>query len=229
MTRHGVSALAALLVCCNSGGAGPAASPAPTDGAAAEPRESRAAASASQPAAPEAPPSPQQLMASNPDWPPGEPCGRDYECTGALRCIGRRCAFPPAMTGVRDHATPMAVFGSGPGESMVWLEVADDEFEHTRGLMFRRSMAPSWGMVFVFDDEAPRSFWMKNTLLELDMLFVRSDGTIDSIVERAEPLTLAPRQSRGPARFVIELLGGEARRRGLAPGQHVELLNLANP
>ena len=107
--------------------------------------------------------------------------------------------------------------------------MADDDDEHTRGLMFRKVLKPDFGMVFIFPDEAKRAFWMRNTLIPLDMLFVRADGTIDSIVENAEPLTLTPRPSAGPAKYVVELNGGDAKAHGFAAGQHVEFLNLALP
>ena len=92
--------------------------------------------------------------------------------------------------------------------------------------MFRREMAKGWGMIFVFANEAPRSFWMKNTVMALDMIFVRADGVVDSVVASAEPLTLTPRRSTGPATYVVELASGVAALSGIEPGVRLAFDNL---
>jgi uncharacterized membrane protein (UPF0127 family) len=83
------------------------------------------------------------------------------------------------------------------------------------------------GMIFIFDTDSLRSFWMRNTYLALDMVFVTSEGVVDSFVENAEPRTDTPRRSAGPARFVIELNAGEVARMGLEAGSTVVLEGLA--
>lgn len=166
------------------------------------------------------------LSARYADWRVGTSCEDDRACDGALRCVERRCEFPPAMTGRADGETASATVLGAKGAARFDLEVADDEWEEMRGLMYRREMQKGWGMVFIFEDEAPRSFWMKNTLLPLDMVFVRADGVVDSVVERAEPLTLTPRRSAGPAKFVVELGSGVAAASGIVPGARLAFDNL---
>lgn len=73
-------------------------------------------------------------------------------------------------------------------------------------------------MLFVYPDEAPRSFWMKNTYIPLDMIFMGADGRIVKIIESATPRTTTPRPSEKPARFVLELNGGRAGEAGLRTG-----------
>ena len=87
-------------------------------------------------------------------------------------------------------------------------------------------MVADYGMLFVFPDERPRRFWMRNTLIPLDLLFIRADGTLDSMSENAQPLDERGEPSDGPARYVLELNAGEAARLGLEPGVRVEFLNL---
>jgi uncharacterized membrane protein (UPF0127 family) len=93
-------------------------------------------------------------------------------------------------------------------------EVADDDRERMRGLMFRSEMDEDSGMVFVFDSELPLSFWMKNTRIALDMLYFDADGRLVSIQHDVPPCTTAfcpSYPSEGPARFVLELNAGRAR------------------
>lgn len=101
------------------------------------------------------------------------------------------------------------------------VEVARSLQERARGLMFRESMAADAGMLFVYPSERQISMWMKNTLIPLDMLFVASDGRIIDIAADTEPLSLAAIASAGPARAVIELNGGTARRLGIRSGDRV--------
>lgn len=93
--------------------------------------------------------------------------------------------------------------------------------ERQVGLMFVRSMPADAGMLFVFPDVAPRSFWMHNTLISLDILFIAPDGTIINIVERATPQTDDPRPSEGPAKYVLELNGGITRFLSIHAGDKV--------
>lgn len=100
------------------------------------------------------------------------------------------------------------------------VEVATTREQQEYGLMNRRSMLANSGMLFVFNPAQVVKFWMKNTYIPLDMVFVRADGTIAQII-RAEPLDLTP---VGPAEAisgVIELNGGEAERQGVRAGDRV--------
>ena len=107
------------------------------------------------------------------------------------------------------------------GEKEFEVEIADDDRETTIGLMFRREMADDEGMLFDFGVEERRSFWMRNTYIPLDMLFIRADGTIDSIGKRATPLSEKSVPSKGPVRFVLEINGGLSDRLGIKPGDTV--------
>lgn len=104
------------------------------------------------------------------------------------------------------------------------VEIAADMKSQERGLMFRKEMDPDAGMIFVFDPPQIVSFWMKNTFLSLDMLFVRADGTISTISANAKPLSETSISSAEPVRAVIEINGGRAQALGIAPGDKVRAL-----
>lgn len=90
----------------------------------------------------------------------------------------------------------------------VWLALNDRQRQ--RGLMFVRELHPMSGMLFVYDEPALYSMWMKNTYLPLDMLFIRGDGSIASIARNAEPRSLRSIEAREPVRYVLELNAGVA-------------------
>ena len=101
------------------------------------------------------------------------------------------------------------------------VEVASDPASQRRGLMYRRDLAPSAGMLFDFHTDEALSFWMKDTLLPLDMLFIRSDGTISTIVADTVPYSTKPIPSTEPVRAVLEINGGRARELGIRAGDIV--------
>jgi uncharacterized protein len=102
------------------------------------------------------------------------------------------------------------------------VELATNDEERERGLMYRKELPEGRGMLFDFDHDRPVAFWMHNTYIPLDMIFIRSDGSILSIAEKAEPLSDRLIPSGGPVRAVLEVIGGTAHRLGIAPGDHVE-------
>jgi uncharacterized protein len=108
---------------------------------------------------------------------------------------------------------------SGPHTFKV--EVAADDQSRETGLMFRKTMAPDAGMLFDFHEPQEVSFWMENTILPLDMLFVRADGTIARVAENAVPYSRATIPSGEPVQVVIELNAGRAHALGIAEGEHV--------
>ena len=91
-----------------------------------------------------------------------------------------------------------------------------------RGLMFVREMPDTTGMLFVYDSDNMRSMWMKNTYIPLDMVFATSDGKVSSVIHNTQPLSLTPQRSREPAKYVLELNAGMARRLGI--GANSQLL-----
>ena len=101
------------------------------------------------------------------------------------------------------------------------VELALTRAEQQRGMMERQSLAPDRGMLFVYEEADYRSFWMKNTYIPLDIIFVGGDGRILSIEADAVPLTLDPYMSYEPALLVLELKGGRAAELGIAPGDVV--------
>lgn len=107
------------------------------------------------------------------------------------------------------------------------VEVAADNESRERGLMFRKTMAPNAGMLFDFHTPQPVSFWMENTILPLDMLFVRANGTIARIKANATPFSRDPIPSGEPVRLVIELNGGRAAALGITVGSRVHAPQLA--
>lgn len=102
------------------------------------------------------------------------------------------------------------------------VEIADDDEERARGLMYRESMAPDEGMLFVFDRPTRIAMWMQNTPLPLDMLFLDRQGRIVDLHERAVPYSTDTIASRRRAKFVLEVVGGTVDRLGLARGDRVE-------
>jgi len=101
------------------------------------------------------------------------------------------------------------------------VELATSEGERELGLMYRQNLAPDAGMLFLYPGEQEVEFWMKNTLIPLDMLFIGADGRIRHIEERAVPLTETPISSIYPVKAVLEVNGGTAERLGIHPGDVV--------
>jgi len=98
------------------------------------------------------------------------------------------------------------------------IEIADDDAERAQGLMFRDSMPENAGMLFLMETEEPQSFWMKNTILSLDIMFVNADRRIVSIHKNCKPYSLDQIESGKPAMYVVEVNAGYAERHGLKTG-----------
>jgi uncharacterized membrane protein (UPF0127 family) len=102
------------------------------------------------------------------------------------------------------------------------VELALNDAERSRGLMYREKLGPYDGMLFDFHQDAPVSFWMKNTLIPLDMVFIAGDGTIKHVHANAVPLSTDAIPSQFPVRAVLEINGGSARLLGIKPGDKVK-------
>ncbi|PLL13686.1 hypothetical protein C0V75_06235 [Tabrizicola sp. TH137] len=98
------------------------------------------------------------------------------------------------------------------------VDVADDGAERAQGLMFRESMPASAGMLFVYEAPQRASFWMKNTLIPLDMIFADETGRVTRVHENAVPHDTTPIDGGDAVRFVLEINGGLAARMGIAAG-----------
>jgi len=102
------------------------------------------------------------------------------------------------------------------------VELAITSAEHERGLMFREHLDPDAGMLFISDSPRHQVFWMKNTLIQLDMIFIGADWRIAGIVENAAPQTLDSRDVGVASQYVLEINGGLSARYGLHAGQSVD-------
>lgn len=101
------------------------------------------------------------------------------------------------------------------------VELAANDADRSKGLMFRRELPEGQGMLFDFHQEQNVSFWMQNTYIPLDMIFIRADGRILRIAENTEPLSTRLVPSGGPVRAVLEVIAGTSRKLGIAPGDRV--------
>lgn len=108
------------------------------------------------------------------------------------------------------------------------VEIADDEQERARGLMFRKTLPEDGGMLFVFPEQAPRSFWMKNTPLSLDILFLATDGEIVAIARDTTPFSTAPINSIEAAKYALEVNAGYCARHGVNVGDRVGVQKINN-
>lgn len=107
------------------------------------------------------------------------------------------------------------------GRVKLTVEIARTDPEKALGLMYRTSLPPNHGMLFVYDRPQEITMWMRNTYIPLDMLFIRADGIVHRIAAQTEPFSEEIISSQGPASFVLELAGGSAERLKLKPGDRV--------
>lgn len=104
------------------------------------------------------------------------------------------------------------------------IEIADDAYQTETGLMYRRSMPEEQGMLFIFEDEKFRSFYMKNTEFSLDIIYINSNKEIENIQENAEPYNKASLPSTGPVQYVLEVNAGLSKQWALKKGDKIEWL-----
>lgn len=124
------------------------------------------------------------------------------------------CAKDPTSKTEHVVTIPLTIT-SGKTVHKFEVEVARTEDEQAKGLMFRTSLPADGGMIFPFAQPRFASFWMKNTLIPLDMIFIRADGSIDRIAENTIPGSLEPVVSGGDVSAVLELAGGTATELGI--------------
>jgi len=110
---------------------------------------------------------------------------------------------------------------SKTGVHVFAVEIAATDAQRTHGLMYRKSLPAGYGMLFDFKQDQMIAMWMRNTYVPLDMIFIRRDGTIARIAQNTVPLSERIISSGVPVRAVLEVIGGTARRLGLAPGDRV--------
>ncbi|HBR69043.1 MAG TPA: DUF192 domain-containing protein [Rhodospirillaceae bacterium] len=126
-----------------------------------------------------------------------------------------------AVTGLASPSSTLTIQSANGAKHVFKVEVARTREEMAQGLMNRTELAADAGMVFLFEDEDYRSFWMKNTLIPLDIIFIGKDGTIRHIHPMALPLDETPVPSGAPAAAVLEINGGKTQALGIAVGDRV--------
>jgi uncharacterized protein len=132
-------------------------------------------------------------------------------------------ALPAAALASTSFGHGTATISSAAGAQRVVLkvELARTQAERQQGLMNRRSLGAKAGMVFLYPEAHRGGYWMKDTLIPLDMIFVKKDMTVAGVVEAAEPLTLQSRSVGVPSMFVVEVNGGWAAEHGVTAGTQV--------
>ncbi|MBX3511644.1 MAG: DUF192 domain-containing protein [Hyphomonadaceae bacterium] len=130
-------------------------------------------------------------------------------------------AQAPAAAATAPAALETVTIETQNGPVRFQVEIADTDETRARGLMFRREMAADHGMLFDFNPPEPASFWMRNTHLSLDIIFIGADGRILNIADNTTPYSDAPIPSRGLARAVLEINAGRAAALGIRAGDRV--------
>lgn len=126
------------------------------------------------------------------------------------------------------QAQPKVTIATKEGRELTFqVEVADTPTKRELGLQYRRDLAADRGMIFLFPTESEHTFWMKNTPIPLDMIFINSDGKIVGIVEQAVPFSLDSRAVPAASRFVLELNGGIAKRNGIKIGDSIRFQGIS--
>ncbi|MGC4089727.1 MAG: DUF192 domain-containing protein [Polyangiaceae bacterium] len=131
------------------------------------------------------------------------------------------CAKDPGPLPAFDRG--YVSFKAAPGSPRIEVEVARSPEAHEHGLMFRAELPESRGMLFEWEAESQRVFWMHNTCLPLDMLFIAKDGTVAGILEQVPVLNDDPRSVPCPAAYVLEVNAGWCRRHGVTAGMRASL------
>ena len=117
-------------------------------------------------------------------------------------------------------------FETARGPWVVRVEIASDDASRARGLMYRKSIEPDRGMIFVFPTTEEHSFWMHNTLIALDLIFLDETRSVIGVVANAAPQTDAPRGVGKPSRYVVEVAAGEAAAHAVAPGTRAAFIGI---
>jgi|TARA_R110001606_G_scaffold56342_1_gene136565 uncharacterized membrane protein (UPF0127 family) len=126
--------------------------------------------------------------------------------------------LPVSEAGLRQ--VPLSIRTSDTTHDFI-VEVAESNAQQAQGLMFRTRLAPDKGMIFPFSQDRVAGFWMKNTVISLDIIFVRRDGTIESIAANTTPYSLESVRSNEPVGAVLEIAAGRAAELGIQPGNTV--------
>jgi uncharacterized membrane protein (UPF0127 family) len=129
----------------------------------------------------------------------------------------------PVQAPATPRAVPTVTFGDGTGAATVRVEVADTKPRVERGLMYRQNLPPEDGMLFLLGIEQDWKFWMRNTLIPLDIIFIKRDLTVAGVSANAEPLTESMRTVGVPSLYVVEVNAGWAAAHHVAAGTPVHV------
>lgn len=140
----------------------------------------------------------------------------------AVALIVAACAQSNGPVDAAGNPLEPLTIVTASGQHDFLVEIADDEAERERGLMFRPPLEDDRGMLFQFPDVAERGFWMKDTPSSLDILYIAPDGRIVSIARHTTPYSDGIYPSNGPATGVVELRAGRSEEIGAKPGDRVE-------
>lgn len=143
----------------------------------------------------------------------------DRRSSGLLAFALLAVALWPTISSADDT---LATLVTDTGRHEFKVEVVDTPQSRAKGLMYRTDLAPDAGMLFDFKQERETAFWMQNTLIGLDMIFIRADGTVRTVHANAIPHDTTSIPSQGPVQFVLEIPGGRAAEIGLKPGDRLE-------
>ena len=143
-----------------------------------------------------------------------------------LATIAAACALTACAAADKGRADPLledleVVTAKGQTHRFE-VEIADTDQERALGLMNRESLPRDRGMLFQFEEMGERAFWMRNTYIPLDIIYIAADGKIVSIARNTTPFSEAPIPSNGPANGVLEINGGQAAELGIEPGDTVK-------
>ena len=155
-------------------------------------------------------------------------------CLFACSTSGSKQEVPPpknpgsgsATTSMPSQPTAKVYLQTDKGEVAVDVEVVNTEAKIEKGLMYREHLPPENGMLFMMGEIRVWTFWMKNTLIPLDMIFIGQDMTVAGIVQNAEPLTETLRKTDKPSLYVLEVNGGYTAQHGVSAGAKVRFENV---
>lgn len=153
---------------------------------------------------------------------PPAPAGAESRASVLLAAsVVLATAVAPAWSQSEPHLERL-IAETAMGDRVFFVEIADEPEEMMLGLMWRRHLEADRGMLFLYDEPQPASFWMRNTYISLDIIFIATDGTVLRVAERTEPLSEETIPSGGPVVAVLEIGAGLAARHGIVPGTRIK-------
>jgi uncharacterized membrane protein (UPF0127 family) len=158
---------------------------------------------------------------------PGIVSSRNALAVIIIGVVGTTACTHSSSSAPKAAGQPEVVLRSHAGNEVhVTVEIARSGPEREHGLMFRQSLESGHGMLFLFEHPEKLKFWMRNTYIPLDMIFISESKRVVAVEENAEPLTLNPRGPDLDTQYVLEVPGGWARAHGVGPGLEVRFVDV---